>query len=121
MNTEKRLEKRIAAEKAITKALAKECFSIGGLSSTKIYVNYGNFEDSICCDNPLQVWKAATEVDECWLIVKNQYTAATLGCFFLVYGNDGFDCIADMSVNEFSNKIDKALKPLTDKWEKALS
>jgi hypothetical protein len=115
-----KLDQRIKAEKSITKALAKECFSFGGLSSTKIYVNYGNFEESVCCDNPSQVWKAANEVDECWLIVKNQYTGKTLGCFFLVYGNDGFDCIADMSVNEFTDKIDKALQPLIEKWEDKL-
>lgn len=116
-----RLQTRIAAEKAITKALAKECFSLGGLSSTVIYVNYGDFNDSTACTNPTQVWNAANAADECWLIVKNQYTAAHLATFYMVYGNDGFDCIADMSVNEFTDKIDNALKPLIDKWEEKLS
>ena len=114
------LQNRIAAEKAITKAIAKACFTFDNSEGTKIYVNYGNFSESICCDNPTQVVKAAFEVDECWLIVKNIHTGKHLATFFMVYGNDGFDCWVDMSVTEFSTKVDKAIEPLINKWEEKL-
>lgn len=118
------ISERIKAEKAIVKALAKECFSVGGHNSTLIYVSYDGActgPDSVACDNPTKVWSAVSECDESHLIVMNQFTGKTLGVFFIVLGNDGFDCIADYGVNEFTTKIDKYVEPVVSRWEQKLN
>lgn len=112
------IKKRITAEKSIIKTLAKECFSLGGLQSTIIYVSYDrNLADSVACTNPAQVYIAVSECDESHMYVVNQFTGKTLAVFFIVLGNDGFDCIADMTNNEFTNKVELSIEPLIDQWE----
>ena len=112
------IEKRMKAEKAIIKALAKECFSLGGHSATVIYVSYErNLAESTVCTNPTQVYNAVSECDESHIYVVNQFTGKTLAVFFIVLGNDGYDCIADMTNNAFTNKVELAIEPLIDQWE----
>lgn len=114
------LENRIKAEKAIVKSLAKECFMLANSQGTVVYVDYGNFSDSVACYNPSQVWSAVNATDECHVIVKNTYTGRTLAVFFIVLGNDGYDCIADYGVNDFSEKVIKEVDKVSDKWENKL-
>jgi hypothetical protein len=111
------LKNRIACEKAIIKNLAKICFDLDNSQGTVIYVRPNGDDDSIACTNPTQVYKAVNQCDESFVIVKNIFTAKTLGVFMIVLGNDGFDCIADQSVNDFTAKVDKHLDPIIEKWE----
>lgn len=114
------IETRITAEKSIVKNLVKECLAIGGLQSTVFVVSYEGEEDRIVCTTAKAVWENVSAVDEAYITVINQFTGKKLGVFFIVLGNDGFDCIADYSYNEFCEKVDKALHPLVDKWEQKL-
>lgn len=112
------IQLRQQAEKSIVKALAKTCFDLANSQGTCIYVDDG--EDCTPCNNPSQVWNAVGEVDESIVIVKNLYTGTKLASFWVVLGNDGYDCIADYSSNEFADRVIKAVNLTCDKWEKKL-
>jgi hypothetical protein len=112
-----KLQQRIAAEKAITKALCKAILAEG----YKIRVFDG--EDWHKNQTVAQAVENAMAVDESRIYaytVNDENKAVYHASWFMVYGNDGYDVICDYSVNELTDKIDKVLQPLCDKWEKKL-
>lgn len=58
----------------------------------------------------------ATATDESWIYAYDD-KGHQLACFFLVYGNDGFDCLADHSVNDHTTKILETVEPLIEQLE----
>ena len=112
-----KLDQRIAAEKSITKALCKAILAEG----YKIRVFDG--EEWHKNQTVNQAVENAMSTDESRIYaytVSDDNKAIYHACWYLVYGNDGYDVIADQSVNELTDKIDQILNPLIEKWEDKL-
>lgn len=112
------LQNRIKSEKAITKALIKAIADLGFMIAV--------FDGEETTRNMTQ--KAACElagaVDECKIYAQkynDDGVIKSVAAFYMVYGNDGYDCICDMSVNDTTDQIMAIVQPICDKWEEKLS
>jgi hypothetical protein len=111
---------RINAEKRITKALIKSILDLG------YTVDVDNGEERLTNLTAKAALEHALSVDECNVYarkpsVTNQGKFVTVAAFFLVYGNDGYDCICDHSVNEETDQILLAVNPLVEQLEERLA
>lgn len=111
------LQNRINAEKAITKALIAEIAKAGFMVSV--------FDGEQTSRNMTKTaaLDLAMNVDECKIYAQkydDQGIIKSVAVFYLVYGNDGFDCIADHSVNDVTDQIMSVINPICDKWESKL-
>lgn len=112
-----KLDQRIAAEKAITKALCKAILAEG----YKIRVFDG--EEWHKNQTVAQAVENAMSTDESRIYaytVNDENKAVYHAVWVMVYGNDGYDVICDCSVNDLTDKIDLVLDPLIEKWENKL-
>jgi hypothetical protein len=61
------------------------------------------------------VMDALWQCDEEWVLAHGD-TGPSKGTFYLVYGNDGYDLVADHTANDFCQGIwDEVLSPLSDR------
>lgn len=110
------LQNRIKAEKAITKALISEIIKAG------YFVQLWDGEETYKNLTVKSALEHAMSVDECSIYAYKiiDGVKSIKAMFYLVYGNDGFDCIADHSVNDITDQIMSAINPICDKWEDKL-
>lgn len=107
------LEKRIACEKAIARKFINSAIALG----YKISVNDGeNFVVSRSVDVK-SIMHAMFSTDEDHLIVRTA-EGKLVGSATFIYGNDGFDVIADHTDTEAFNEIMNHVQPTIERWEK---
>lgn len=113
------LANRIAAEKAITKALVVSILTAG--YSVKVF----NGEEMSFAQTAKQAVEMATAVDECSVyackVVEGESEPKSFAVFHLVYGNDGYDLISDHSVNDLTLKLLDTVDPVLVEWETKLT
>lgn len=114
------LQTRIQAEKRITKALIKSILDLG------YTVDVDNGEERFSNLTAKDAFDHAMSVDECNIYARkpSEKTAGkfvTVAAFFLVYGNDGWDCICDNSVTDETDQILLAVNPLIEQLEERLA
>lgn len=114
------LQTRINAEKRITKTLIKSILDLG------YTIDIDDGEERLTNLTASQALEHALSVDECNLYARkpSEKTAGkfvTVASFFLVYGNDGFDCICDHSVTDETDQILLAVNPLIKQLEERLA
>jgi hypothetical protein len=101
-------------ERQVIKALVTEAFKQG---FTKVIIdNMGDNEsdDFITCTNLEEVMASIRQTDEEHMFFAHP-DVAKMPCVFLVYGNDGYDVIADHSLS--LNEMIETLDPLIDTLE----
>ena len=101
-------------ERQVIKALVTEAFKRG---FTKIIIdNMGDNEsdDLITCTNVEEVMASIRQTDEEHMFFVHP-DVAKMPCVFLVYGNDGYDVIADHSTS--LDELIETLDPLTIRLE----
>lgn len=99
-------------EREIIKALVGEAFKQG---FTKIIIDNGGDDDErIICTNLEEVMASIRQTDEENLFFEHPDGRA-MPWVFLVYGNDGYDVIADHSWS--LNKMIDTIQPLIDTLE----
>jgi len=86
-------EKRIAMEKRILKTAIEELISHGFTITIR---HDGEPTDINNSTDVAAIIEEAHGVDECHIDVKSE---TEQGLVFFVYGNDGYDCICDYTVN----------------------
>jgi hypothetical protein len=109
-----KLDQRIKAEKAIVKALVKQILDRG------YWVKVCIEDDIQIFDKPTKAVNHILSVDECYVLCHDWRTERNCATFYFVFGNNGFDCIADMTDNQLAHNIDFALDPLVKSWENKL-
>jgi hypothetical protein len=103
--------RRMEMERRMASALVKACFANGGMVS----IHNGEEWAIRKSRNYRSVMDALWQCDE-EHVVAHRADGTRAGSFYLVYGNDGYDLVADYTANEFCNEIwDKVLSPLSDK------
>lgn len=111
------LQNRIKAEKSITKALISEIVKAG------YSVQLWDTEEMHKGLTAKQALDLAMDLDECniyaYKIINGVKSVKAM--FYMVYGNDGFDCICDHSVNDVADQIMTVINPICDKWEDKLA
>ncbi len=98
-------------ERQIIKALVTEAFKRG---FTKIIIdNGGDDEEQITCTDTKEVMASIRQTDEEHMFFAHP-DVAKMPCVFLVYGNDGYDVIADhsLSLNEMIETLDPLIHTL---------
>jgi dihydroxyacetone kinase DhaKLM complex PTS-EIIA-like component DhaM len=100
-------------ERQIIKALVTEAFKRG---FTKIIIdNGGDDEEQITCTDTKEVMASIQQTDEeVMFFVYPDFSSPPLSVY-LVYGNDGYDVIADHSSS--LNEIIDTIQPLIDTLE----
>lgn len=99
-------------EREIIKALVGEAFKQG---FTKIIIDNGGYDDErIICTNLEEVMASIRQTDEEHMFFAHP-DVAKMPCVFLVYGNDGYDVIADHSLS--LNEMIDTIQPLIDTLE----
>lgn len=99
-------------EREIIKALVGEAFKQG---FTKIIIDNGGYDDErIICTNLEEVMASIRQTDEEHMFFAHP-DVAKMPCVFLVYGNDGYDVIADHSTS--LNEMIDTIQPLIDTLE----
>jgi len=102
-------------ERQIIKALVNEAFKQG---FTKIIIDNGGDDDEhITCTNVEEVMASIRQTDEEHLLFVHpddpkMFDGFYLSVVFLVYGNDGYDVIADHSSS--LNELVDTIQPLID-------
>ena len=114
------IQTRIKAEKRITKALIKSIIDLGYIVAVDDGEEYHNTLTAS------QALNHAMGVDECHIYARKPSEKAegkfkTFAVFLLVYGNDGYDCICDHSVNEETDQILLAVNPLIEQLEQRIA
>jgi hypothetical protein len=108
-------------ERQIVKALVTEAFKRG---FTKIIIdNGGEPDEQITCTNVEEVMASIRQTDfetQEWELQEEHLffvhpDVAKMPCVFLVYGNDGYDVIADHSSS--LNEMIDTIQPLIDTLE----
>lgn len=97
-------------EREIIKALVGEAFKQG---FTKIIIDNGG-DERIYCSDIEEVMASIRQTDEEHMFFAHP-DVAKMPCVFLVYGNDGYDVIADHSTS-LDEMID-TIQPLIDTLE----
>ena len=111
------LQNRIKSENAITKALIKTIVDLGYL------VSVFDGEETTRNMTKTDAYELARVVDECKIYAQKyneEGVIKSVAVFYMVYGNDGYDCICDMSVNKITDQIMAVVQPICDKWEEKL-
>ena len=99
-------------EREIVKALVTEAFKRG---FTKVIIdNGGGFVERITCFNLEEVMASIRQTDEEHMFFDHP-SDARKPCVYLVYGNDGYDVIADHSSS--LNEMIDTIQPLIDTLE----
>jgi hypothetical protein len=99
-------------ERQIVEALVNEAFKRG---FTKIIIdNGGDDEEQITCTDTKEVMASIRQTDEEHLFFVHP-DVAKMPCVYLVYGNDGYDVIADHSSS--LNEMIDTIQPLIDTLE----
>lgn len=105
------LAQRIANEKRITKLLLKSItdngYKIRMFDSEEHYHDMTNKE----------ALDLAMDLDECMIYATRD--GKSVACFYMVYGNDGYDCLCDHSCDDVSEVILKPVEDLIEKLEMA--
>ena len=104
------LTTRLSVEKKITKLLLKTIIDMG----YSICVDDGGERHFL---NGTKSLAACLSVDEATVLpyIIEEGQKRFLASFYLVYGNDGWDCIDDYSFNDVANKIMDIVEPYCDK------
>lgn len=115
------LQTRIEIERKITAALCQSILDNG------FVLEVDNGEYSVGCVGVESALEAAFATDECWIYAREKKLGWAFGLptdelnivatFFMVYGNDGYDCLADHSVNDHTTKILETVEPLIEQLE----
>jgi hypothetical protein len=98
-------------ERQVIKALVTEAFKRG---FTKIIIdNGGDDEEQITCTDTKEVMASIRQTDEEHMFFVHP-DVAKMPYVFLVYGNDGYDVIADhsLSLNEMIETLDPLIHTL---------
>lgn len=99
-------------ERQVIKALVTEAFKRG---FTKVIIdNGGDDDDRITCTNLEEVMSSIQQTDEEHMFFAHP-DVAKMPCVYLVYGNDGYDVIADHSSS--LNEMIDTIQPLIDTLE----
>ena len=99
-------------ERQIIKALVNEAFKRG---FTKVIIDNGGDDDErITCTDIEEVMASIRQTDEEHMFFAHP-DVAKMPCVFLVYGNDGYDVIADHSSS--LNEMIDTIQPLIDTLE----
>jgi hypothetical protein len=114
-NYSRELADRIRAEKRMCVALVKACLDRGFAVS----VNDGEEWVVKRSTDKATILAALFSTDEDQIVIRDA-SGARAGWFHLIYGNDGYDVVADYTANEVCENIwTYVLKPLSDKIEAA--
>ncbi len=106
------LAARIDAERRMIRALVKECLSLG----YAISVFDGEGDPVKASISLKEIMDGLFNVDEETILIHRIGDIRTIGMWQLIYGNDGYDVIADHSDNEICRDIwDRVLSPLSEK------
>jgi hypothetical protein len=112
------LARRIDAERRMVSCLIKACIARG------LQVSINDGEETVVTRSQRyhHILKAMYSTEEDVLSVHLPDEIGACGWFRLIYGNDGYDVIADHSDNPLALEIwDNALKPLSDRLERKLA
>ena len=93
---------RQALERAIVRSIAEDILKEGWC----IFCEEDDNEKSL--ETPQEVWNETNKYDECCLVIKQG--EELVGKIWLVFGNDGLDCIHDYT----TGRLEFALKPTFD-------
>lgn len=111
------LARRMKAERRMCTALVDGCLKRGYVIS----VSDGEDWPVRKSTDKAEIMAALASTDEDGIVIRNA-AGDKLGWFQLIYGNDGWDVVADYSDNEICNAIwNEVLKPLSDKIERELA
>lgn len=115
------LQQRIEVERQITAALCQSILDNGFV----LEVDNGDYSTN--CNNAESALEAAFATDESWIYAREGNLGWAFGSpvdelnivatFFMVYGNDGYDCLADHSVNDHTTKILETVEQLIEQLE----
>jgi hypothetical protein len=114
--TEAQLKARIAAERQIIRALCAHCIKVGFMLS------YNDGEEwAVKLSRDLKaIMEHVGSTDEATITIRDN-NGERIGGVSLVYGNDGYDVIADYTVNDQMEEIMHCIKPVIDKVENRLT
>lgn len=115
MTPEQELNRRLVIEQVIIHALVGVILTHG----YKITVDFGDGVNAavqpVDSDDFSEIWLALQTVDEETLCVMKN--GKRVGDILLVYGNDGYDVIADYSDNQLINGFVDAVEGLSDYFQ----
>jgi hypothetical protein len=111
-NGHPRLAKRLLLEQRACGYLVDECLRRG----YKISVHDGEAWCLTRSANRHEIMCALASTDEDTLLIRGAEDM-TLGRFWLIYGNDGYDVIADYTANDECDSIMAAIDPKLNKLE----
>lgn len=110
------VEQRIALETQIVNKLLAEILIAGH----RVRIENGGDEDFESNDLNL-LMKEVNATDEEYINIVDSVTGDIIGWFWLVYGNDGYDVIADHTCNNDTMAIVDKVQPLIDQLEQEWS
>lgn len=104
--------KRMEKERRMASALVRACFDRGYMVSVHNGEDWAIRKSS----SYRAVMDALWQTDEEHVVIFDLASGKRAGAFFLVYGNDGYDLIADCAANEACDAIwNEVIQPLSDK------
>ena len=98
------LQRRIAIEKVVVKKVVRAALAAG----YELCVDNREEEIVTDCTDYQTIVDALYTTDEEYLYIKEKGNPIAIGYIWFVYGNDGYDVIADNSVN-----LEELLRPIT--------
>jgi len=107
------LAKRLLTEQRACGYLIRECLRRGLVVS----INDGGAWCLIRSDNYRTIMCALASTDGDTVHVRLPGQGVSVGSFYLIYGNDGYNVIADYSDNPLANAIYDAIEPKLDALE----
>lgn len=107
--------KRIETERKMVSALVRHALAEGLLIS----IDDGGDELALTKSSSYEAVFDAAGATDTDILILHRADGSRLGWFQLIYGNDGYDVIADYGVNEDTDRIwNTVIQPLADRLEK---